>query len=198
MVRINDLLVLGTVILASSILFKKRYSDPEVTFIEKGIINQQARAQETIQQTLGSLSQIDNIYKQKDSISFQAIQDVTTAQDKLQQIRSQLQQIRSQTLAQEKQKTDIQIDYLQTQKQKSNVIISQLKKVIDIGKGEQTYSPRVRGIIMRTKGYDPVDYGAIERGKQAQSSTQSIQSFIKNLDSRISNLKSSFQSLTSI
>jgi hypothetical protein len=190
MVRINDLLVLGTVIIAGSIL-KKGYSDPQTSFIQKGIINQQSQAKQTTKTTLGFLSKIDDIYNVKDNINFQAIQDITTAQDKLQQIRSQ-------TLAQEKKKTEFQIDYLQSQKQKSNVIISQLKKIIDVGMGYETYSPRVRSIIMRKKGYDPIDYGAIERGKQAQSSTQKITSFIQNLENRITGIKSDYKKLESI
>jgi len=88
--------------------------------------------------------------------------------------------------------------YLQSQKQKSNVIISQLKKIIDVGMGYETYSPRVRSIIMRKKGYDPIDYGAIERGKQAQSSTQKITSFIQNLENRITGIKSDYKKLESI
>ena len=191
MVRINDLLVVGAVIVASSIVLKRGYSDPQTAFIQKGIINQQLKAQQTTQNTLGFLSKIDDIYNVRDNINFQAIQDITTAQDKLQQIRSQ-------TLAQEKQKAEFQIDYLQTQKQKSNVLISQLKKIIDVGVGYQTYSPRVRGIIMRKKGYDPIDYKAIQRGQQAQTATQKITSFIQDLENRITGIKSDYKKLEAI
>jgi hypothetical protein len=192
MVRINDLFGLGIVIAVSSVLLKKGYSDPQTAFMERGAFNQQKAAEAQTKTTLSNLGLTDTFYRTRQDLNLQAIEDIKSAQDKLANIRQQ-------TLFQEQQKTQFEIDYLKAEQQKAQTQLPLLQRIIDVGKGYETYSPRVRGIFMRKRnGYDPVDYGAIERGKQAQTASESLQSFIKNLDSRISNLKSSFQALTSI
>ncbi len=191
MVRINDLFGLGIVIAVSSVLLKKRYSDPQTAFMERGVFNQQKAAEAQTQTTLSNLGLTDTFYRTRQDLNLQAIEDIKSAQDKLANIRQQ-------TLFQEQQKTQFEIDYLKAEQQKAQTQLPLLQRIIDVGIGYETYSPRVRGIVLRKKGYDPVDYGAIERGKQAQTASDNLQSFIKNLDSRISNLKSSFQALTSI
>ncbi len=76
--------------------------------------------------------------------------------------------------------------------------LSQLSKFVQTGYRYETYSPRVRGIIMRKKGYDPIDYGAIERGKKASGFIPGIQNIINTLDQNILKLNKSYSSLESI
>jgi hypothetical protein len=130
-------------------------------------------------------------YKARQAVNFEALEEIQGAQDKLEDIRAQ-------TLQQERYKTDTKIDYLTTEKQKAGAYQSELQKLIDIGYGQETYSPRVRGKIMNKYGYDPVDYEAIERGKQAKEQYPLTTEFITGIDQKIISLNKSYSDLESI
>ena len=147
MVGINDLLFGALIVITGSTLIKKVSSIPS----KEG------------------LPIADQIYQTRQKVNFQALQDITTAQDKLQNIRSQ-------TLQQEKFKTGFQLDALQT----------------------ANSSPRVRGIILGKYGYDPVDYDAIKQGQEASKQVPLINEFIKKIDQNIINLNKSYTTLEGI
>ena len=169
MVGINDLLLGALIVITGSTLIKKVSSIPS----KEG------------------LPISDQIYQTRQKVNFQALQDITTAQDKLQNIRSQ-------TLQQEKFKTGFQIDALQTAKSQAGGLLSQLAKVIDQGASAARYSPRVRGIILGKYGYDPVDYEAIKQGQEASKQVPLINEFIKKIDQNIINLNKSYTTLEGI
>ena len=170
MVGINDLLLGSLIVIAGSSLINSKVSS---------IPSQK------------ELSITDQFYKAKKAINFQALQDITSAQDRLQQIRSA-------TLTQEKFKTDTQIDYLKTEKSRAGALFSQLAKIVEEGRRNRAFSPRVRGIIISRRGYDPVDPVKIEQGIQAKAVQGKITSFIKDLDQRIINLTNRYSSLEGI
>jgi len=169
MVGINDLLFGALIIITGSTLIKKVSSLPS----KEG------------------LPISDQIYQTRQKVNFQALQDITSAQDKLQNIRSQ-------TLQQEKFKTDFQIDALQTAKSQAGGLLSQLAKVIDQGESAARYSQRVRGIVIGKYGYDPMDFEAIKRGQEASKQVPLINEFIKKIDQNIINLNQSYAALESI
>ena len=173
MVGINDLLIGSLIVIASSSLIKSKVSSiPSQKFVKVAPL-------------------YDQFYKAKRAINFEAIQDITSAQDKLQQIRSE-------TLKQEKFKTDTQIDYLKTEKSRAGALFSQLAKIVEEGRRNRAFSPRVRGIIISRRGYDPVDPVKIELGIKAKADQEKITSFIKDLDQRIINLTTTYSSLEGI
>jgi len=172
MVGINDLLGLSLLVITSSSLLKPGGNIP-------------------YSYQLAQSPTTEKFYKARQNINFEAIQNITSAQDKLQDIRSQ-------TLQQEKFKTEAKINILESEKSKAGALLSQLSKFVQTGYSQQTYSPRVRGIIMRKKGYDPVDYEAIERGKKASGFIPGIQNIINTLDQNILKLNKSYSSLESI
>ena len=90
------------------------------------------------------------------------------------------------------------MNILQAEKGKTSALLSQLQKFVQLGRGQETFSPRVRGIIMRKRGYDPVDYEAIERGKQASAIIPQITNIYKKLDENISSLRNRYSSLEAI
>ena len=130
-------------------------------------------------------------YEARKERNFEAIQNITNVQDKLQNIRSQ-------TLQQEKFKTEKQIDILQSLKDEQGVLLSQLQKIEQIGQRMQGYSPRIRGITIRKKGYDPVNPDAIEAGKKASEQIKTVFSNISKIDLGILSLQKRFQNLKSI
>jgi len=172
MVGINDLLGLSLLVIASSTLLKPGGNIPYSYELSKSPIT-------------------SGFYKARENINFEAIESITAAQDKLQDIRSQ-------TLQQEKFKTEAKINILQAEKSKAGALLSQLSKFVQTGYSQQTFSPRVRGIIMSKKGYDPVDYTAIERGKKASGFIPEIQNIINTLDQNILSLRNRYSSLEAI
>ena len=172
MVGINDLLSLSLLVIASSTLLKPGGNIPYSYELSKSPIT-------------------SGFYKARENINFEAIESITAAQDKLQDIRSQ-------TLQQEKFKTEAKINILQAEKSKAGALLSQLSKFVQTGYSQQTFSPRVRGIIMSKKGYDPVDYTAIERGKKASGFIPEIQNIINTLDQNILSLRNRYSSLEAI
>ena len=172
MVGINDLLGLSLLVIASSSLLKPGGNIPHSYQLSQSPIT-------------------ENFYKARQNINFEAIQNITSAQDKLQDIRSQ-------TLQQEKFKTEAKINILQAEKSKAGALLSQLSKFVQTGISHQTYSPRVRGIIMNKRGYDPVKPELIERGKKASGFIPGIQNIINTLDQNILKLNKSYSSLESI
>ena len=172
MVGINDLFGFALVLAAGSTLLRRNGDIP-------------------YSYQLANLPITKSFYQARQAVNFEAVQDITDAQDRLQNIRSQ-------TLQQEKFKTEAQVGILQAEKGKASALLSQLQKIVQTGYGEQTFSPRVRGIIMRKKGYDPVDYAAIERGKQAKAIIPQITNIYKKLDENISSLRKRYSSLEAI
>jgi len=172
MVGINDLLLGSLIVIASSSLIKRNGDIP-------------------YSYQLANLPITKSFYQARQAINFEAVQDITDAQDRLQNIRSQ-------TLQQEKFKTEAQVNILQAEKGKTSALLSQLQKFVQLGRGQETFSPRVRGIIMRKRGYDPVDYEAIERGKQASAIIPQITNIYKKLDENISSLRNRYSSLEAI
>ena len=140
---------------------------------------------------LANLPITESFYKARQAVNFEAVQDITEAQDRLQNIRSQ-------TLQQEKFKTEAQVGILQAEKGKASALLSQLQKIVQTGYRHETYSPRVRGIIMNKRGYDPVKPELIERGKQAKAIIPQVTNIFQKLDENISSLRKKYSSLEAI
>ena len=141
--------------------------------------------------SLQNLPITEQIYQKRKAINTEAILDIQNIQDRLENIRSQ-------TLQQEKFKTEAQQGLLETEKGKAGVLISQLQKIVQLGYGHETYSPRVRAKVISKRGYDPVNYAAIERGKQAKEIIPQITNIVKKLDENILSLRKRYSSLEAI
>ncbi len=140
---------------------------------------------------LANLPITKSFYQARQAVNFEAVQDITDAQDRLQNIKSQ-------TLKQEKFKTEAQVGILQAEKGKASALLSQLQKIVQTGYRHETYSQRVRGIIMNKRGYDPVKPELIERGKQAKAIIPQVTNIFQKLDENISSLRKKYSSLESI
>ena len=125
-------------------------------------------------------------YEARQAVNFEAVQDITAAQDRLQNIRSQ-------TLKQEKFKTDAQVAILQAEKDKAGVLLSQLQKLVQAGIREETYSPRLRRKFGKGE-----DWEAITRGKQAGQIIPQITNIVQKLDQNILSLRNRYSSLEAI
>jgi len=175
MVRIDEILGLALVIAAGSSIIGSK----------KGYSYQKESLPITSEQ----------FYKPRLDFNLQSIASIKDAQTRLLSLGEK---IKSQTIAQEKQKTEYQVDYLQTQKKQAGSLLSQLQKIERLGAMFESYSPRVRGITIGRTGIDPVDQSAIKRGKQASKGISKISELIKNLDLGILGARKSFESLKSL
>jgi hypothetical protein len=172
MVGINDLFGFALVLAAGSTLLRRNGDIP-------------------YSYQLGNLPITKSFYQARQAVNFEAVQDITDAQDRLQNIRSQ-------TLQQEKFKTEAQVGILQAEKGKAGALISQLQKIIQTGYKHETYSPRVRALIGKRRGYDPVKPELIQRGKQAQEVLPQITNIVQQLDQNILSLRNRYSSLEAI
>jgi len=172
MVGINDLFGFALVLAAGSTLLRRNGDIP-------------------YSYQLANLPITKSFYQARQAVNFEAVQDITDAQDRLQNIKSQ-------TLKQEKFKTEAQVGILQAEKGKASALLSQLQKIVQTGYSQETYSPRVRTTIMKKRGYDPVDYAAIERGKQAKEIIPKITNIFQQLDQNILSLRKRYSSLEAI
>ena len=175
MVRIDEILGLALVIAVGSTLIGSK----------KGYSYQKENLSITTNQ----------FYKPQLDFNLQSIASIKDARTRLLSLGDKIKSI---TLDQEKQKTQYQVDYLQTRKKEAGAILSQLQKIKDIGSMFERYSPRVRGITIRKTGIDPVDQSAIEKGKKASQEIIKIDEIIKNLDFGIISAQKSFQSLQTL
>ncbi len=175
MVRINEILGLSLLVIASSTLLKSRNGDPY------SLKNLQVSPKE--------------FYEVKTDFN---LENIARIQDSGVRLTTLSSAIRDQTLKLEKQKAEQKLSILGSKKAEAGALLSQLSKFVQTGYSQQTYSPRVRSIIMRKKGYDPVDYEAIERGKKAGGFIPGIQNIINTIDQNILKIKSDYSSLESI
>ena len=175
MVRIDDVLGLSLLVIASSTLLKSSNGDPYSL----------KKLQTTPRQ----------FYKVQTDFNLENIARIENARERLISLSDT---VRSKTLSLEKQKVEQQKALLQSSKSEYGALLSQLEKLVRSGQQMESYSPRIRGIIMRKKGYDPVDYEAIERGKKAGGFIPGIQNIINTIDQNILKLNKSYSSLESI
>jgi hypothetical protein len=169
MVGINDLLGLSLLVIASSTILKPGRNIPYSYNLSQSPIT-------------------ENFYKTRQNINFQAIKNITSAQDKLQDIRSQ-------TLQQEKFKTEAKINILESEKNKAGALLSQLQKFVQLGYKQESYSPRLR---RKFGNLTPEVEATIQRGKQALEFIPGIKNIINTLDQNILKLNKSYSSLESI
>jgi len=167
MVGINDLFGFALVLAAGSSLIRRNGDIP-------------------YSYQLANLPITKSFYKARQAINFEAVQDITEAQDRLQNIRSQ-------TLQQEKFKTEAQVGILEAEKDKAGALISQLQQFVRQGWRERTYSPRIRSIFGR-----PVNVEVIQRGETAQETIPQITSIVQQLDQNILSLRNRYSSLEAI
>jgi hypothetical protein len=172
MVGINDLFGFALVLAAGSTLLRRNGDIP-------------------YSYQLANLPITKSFYQARQAVNFEAVQDITEAQDRLQNIRSQ-------TLKQEKFKTEAQVGILEAEKSKAGALISQLQKIVQTGYRHETYSPRVRGIIMNKRGYDPVKPELIEKGQQAKTIIPQITNIVQKLDENILSLRKKYSSLEAL
>ncbi len=169
MVGINDLLGLSLLVIASSTILKSGGNIP-------------------YSYQLAQSPTTEKFYKARQNINFEAIQNITSAQDKLQDIRSQ-------TLQQEKFKTEAKINILQAEQGKASQLISQLQKFVQLGYKQETYSPRLR---RKFGNLTPEVEATIQRGKQAKAIIPQVTNIFQKLDENISSLRNRYSSLESI
>lgn len=178
MVRIDEILGLALVIAASSSLIGSK----------KGYSYQKQSIPITSKQ----------FYKPQLDFNLKAISTINDARTKLLSIRGRDQEIRSKIIQQEKQRTQYQVDYLQTQKKQAGALLSQLQKIESLGAMYESYSPRMAANIVNKTGISPIDQTAIARGKQANIVIPKIDELIRSLDLGILSARKSFESLESL
>ena len=169
MVGINDLFGFALVLAAGSSLIRRNGDIP-------------------YSYQLANLPITKSFYQARQAVNFEAVQDITDAQDRLQNIRSQ-------TLQQEKFKTEAQVGILQAEKGKAGALLSQLQKFVQLGYKQETYSPRLR---RKFGNLTPQVEATIQRGKQAQQVIPQITNIYKKLDENILSLRKRYSSLESI
>ena len=174
MVRINDILGITFLVIASSALFSR---------------NGDSYTLQNLQTTPRQF------YKVQTDFNLENIARIENARERLTSL-SDI--VRSKTLSFERQKTDEKIGLWSAKKAEAGALLSQLNKIVQEGVKWESYSPRVRGIIKRKRGYDPVDVEAIARGKKAGPIIPNIESLINTIDQNILKLNKSYSSLESI
>ena len=174
MVSLNDLVGLGIVIIGSSLLLNQRK-----TYSLKSL----------------PISSPEEFYKPRLDFNLSSIAAIENAQTRLTVLGKRIKDI---TLDQEKQKRDYQVNYLETQKRQAGALLSQLQKIERLGSMFQSFSPRIRGLTLRKKGYDPVDQQAIERGKKASQEILKIDQLKKSYDQGILKAQKQYSNLETL
>ena len=170
MVRIDEVLGISLLVIASSALFSKNRGSYSLQ-------NQNISARE--------------FYRPQIDFNLENIATIENAKQRLESIRSK-------TLSFEKQKTEQQKSLLQATKSEYGSLISSLESLVRQGQKASGFSPRVRKIIISKRGYDPVDPLVIERGKKAGGLIKEFQNVINKIDQNILKLNKSYSSLESI
>ena len=137
----------------------------------------------------------EQFYKPRLDFNLQSIASIKDARTRLLSLGEK---IKSQTIAQEKQKTEYQVDYLQTQKKQAGALLSQLQAIADRGAMYESYSPRMAARIANRTGRSPIDKQAIEQGKIASANIGKIDELIQIFDQGILKARQSFESLKSL
>lgn len=175
MVRINDILGLSLLVIASSTLLKSRNGDPY------SLKNLQVSPKE--------------FYQVKTDFNLENIARIQDSRERLTALSSA---VRDQTLKFERQKADQKLSIWGSKKAEAGALLSQLEKFVQTGYKHETYSPRVRALIGKRRGYDPVKPELIERGKKARGFIPGIENIINTIDQNILKIKSNYSSLESI